>query len=101
MRLHVARVHEHEEPFAAFGREIPSMPARAASGESYGELGVIDAVSDNHIGDIRTSAHPGASLHDSHSRTKRSRNALPMTETELKLMAAAAMTGLSRRPKAG
>ena len=36
-----------------------------------------------------------------HSRTKRSRNALPMTDTELKLMAAAAMIGLSRTPKAG
>lgn len=32
------------------------------AGKSYGELGIIDAVSDEHIGDIRTSAHPGAIL---------------------------------------
>jgi hypothetical protein len=36
-----------------------------------------------------------------HSRVKRSRSALPMTETELKLIAAAATIGLSSRPKAG
>jgi DNA-binding beta-propeller fold protein YncE len=32
------------------------------AGKSYGEVGIIDAVSDKHIGDIRTSAHPGAIL---------------------------------------
>lgn len=32
------------------------------AGKSYGEVGIIDAVSDKHIGDIRTSAHPGAVL---------------------------------------
>lgn len=32
------------------------------AGKSYGEVGIIDAVSDRHIGDIRTSAHPGAIL---------------------------------------
>jgi DNA-binding beta-propeller fold protein YncE len=32
------------------------------AGKSYGELGIIDAVSDKHIGDIRTPAHPGAIL---------------------------------------
>jgi DNA-binding beta-propeller fold protein YncE len=32
------------------------------AGKSYGEVGIIDAVSDEHIGDIRTSAHPGAIL---------------------------------------
>ena len=32
------------------------------AGKSYGEVGIIDAVSDRHIGDIRTSAHPGALL---------------------------------------
>lgn len=30
------------------------------AGKPYGEVGVIDAVSNRHIGDIRTSAHPGA-----------------------------------------
>lgn len=34
-------------------------------------------------------------------RTRRSCSALPMTETELRLIAAAAMTGLSNTPKAG
>ncbi len=32
------------------------------AGKSYGEVGIIDAVSDTHVGDIRTSAHPGAVL---------------------------------------
>lgn len=32
------------------------------AGKSYGEVGIIDAVSDRHIGDIRTPAHPGAVL---------------------------------------
>ena len=32
------------------------------AGKSYGEVGIINAVSDNHIGDIRTPAHPGAIL---------------------------------------
>jgi hypothetical protein len=35
------------------------------------------------------------------SRTRRSRSALPMTETELNAMASAAMIGLSKRPNAG
>lgn len=35
------------------------------------------------------------------SRANRSRRALPITDTELKLMAAAAMTGLNSSPKAG
>ena len=36
-----------------------------------------------------------------HSTTRRSRKALPTTDTELKLMAAAAMIGLRRIPNAG
>ena len=32
------------------------------AGKSYGEVGIIDVVADRHIGDIRTSAHPGAIL---------------------------------------
>lgn len=32
------------------------------AGKSYGEVGIIDAVSNRHVGDIRTSAHPGAVL---------------------------------------
>jgi hypothetical protein len=32
------------------------------AGKSFGEVGVIDAVSDRHLGDIRTSAHPGTIL---------------------------------------
>jgi len=36
-----------------------------------------------------------------HNRTPRSRNAFPTTETELKLIAAAAIMGLSRSPKNG
>lgn len=32
------------------------------AGKAYGELGIINAVSNKHIGDIRTSAHPGAIL---------------------------------------
>lgn len=32
------------------------------AGKSYGEVGIIDAVSNRHVGDIRTSAHPGAIL---------------------------------------
>lgn len=39
-------------------------------------------------------------VHERHSRTNRSRRALPITETELRLMAAAAMIGLSSTPKA-
>jgi len=35
------------------------------------------------------------------TRARRSRKALPITDTELKLMAAAAMIGLSSKPKAG
>jgi hypothetical protein len=36
-----------------------------------------------------------------HSLAFRSRRALPMTETELKLIAAPAMIGLSSKPKKG
>jgi hypothetical protein len=36
-----------------------------------------------------------------HSRAKRRRSALPITDTELRLMAAAAITGLSNSPKLG
>ena len=36
-----------------------------------------------------------------YSRAKRKRNELAMTDTELKLIAAAAMIGLSSNPKAG
>jgi len=36
-----------------------------------------------------------------HSATRRSRSALPMTDTELRLIAALAMMGLSRRPNTG
>jgi len=32
------------------------------AGKAYGEVGVIDAASDKHLGDIRTDAHPGAIL---------------------------------------
>lgn len=32
------------------------------AGKPYGEVGIINVVSDKHIGDIRTSAHPGAVL---------------------------------------
>jgi hypothetical protein len=39
--------------------------------------------------------------HLNHSLTFRSRNALPMTETELRLIAAPAMIGLSSKPKNG
>ncbi len=40
-------------------------------------------------------------LGNRHSFVARSRNALSITETELKLIAAAAKIGLSRRPKTG
>src|SRR6516162_6545535 len=43
---------------------------------------------------------PGGPQSD-YSRANRSSSALPMTETELKLIAAAATIGLSNRPKAG
>ena len=42
---------------------------------------------------------PTVSLY--HSVTRRRRSALPMTETELKLIAAAAIIGLSKRPRKG
>ena len=32
------------------------------AGKSYGEVGIIDTVSDKHVGDIRTDAHPGTVL---------------------------------------
>lgn len=32
------------------------------AGKNYGEVGIIDAATDKHIGDIRTDAHPGAIL---------------------------------------
>ena len=37
----------------------------------------------------------------SHNRVSRKRSALPITDTELKLIAAAATIGLSNTPKAG
>ena len=43
---------------------------------------------------IPSGAHP-------YIRVIRNRSALPITETELRLMAAAAMMGLKRMPKAG
>lgn len=44
---------------------------------------------------------PGHHFYRDHSFTFRSRKALLMTETELRLMAAPAMIGLSSRPKNG
>jgi len=41
------------------------------------------------------------SVNQLYSRTLRNRSAFPMTETELKLMAAAAIMGLKSRPKDG
>lgn len=32
------------------------------AGKNYGEIGIINAVTDTHMGDIRTSAHPGTIL---------------------------------------
>ncbi|MGH8293889.1 MAG: YncE family protein [Steroidobacteraceae bacterium] len=32
------------------------------AGKNYGEIGIIDAVTDRHVGDIRMSAHPGTLL---------------------------------------
>ena len=40
-----------------------------AAGLNYGELGIIDAVTDKHVGDIRTSAHPGTILVGQPGRT--------------------------------
>jgi DNA-binding beta-propeller fold protein YncE len=40
-----------------------------AAGKHYGEVGVINAVTDRHVGDIRTSAHPGAILVGQPGRT--------------------------------
>ena len=40
-------------------------------------------------------------LRSDHSLTFRNRRALPITETELKLIAAPAMMGLSSKPKKG
>jgi len=42
-----------------------------------------------------------ASGQRAHNRARRKRNELPITDTELKLMAAAAITGLSSSPKTG
>ncbi|MDE3137223.1 MAG: YncE family protein [Acidobacteriota bacterium] len=39
------------------------------AGKSYGEVAVIDAATDKHIGDIRTDAHPGAILVADSGRT--------------------------------
>ena len=46
-------------------------------------------------------AHDRRPRRDIHSSTCRRRSALPTTDSELKLIAAAAMMGLSSRPKAG
>jgi hypothetical protein len=54
--------------------------------------------------DPRYLFHPSILRHDpfhDHSLTFRSRKALPMTETELRLIAAPAMIGLSSKPKNG
>lgn len=34
----------------------------AVAGENYGKVGIINAVTNTHVGDIRTSAHPGTIL---------------------------------------
>ena len=43
----------------------------------------------------------GLAARSSESSVRRRRSALPMTDTELKLIAAAAIIGLSRSPKTG
>ncbi len=53
------------------------------------------------IEDIAIAAASKSGRSRGYSRTKRKRSELVITDTELKLMAAAAMTGLSSRPKAG
>ena len=50
--------------------------------------------SSRQAGGVSRGAHP-------HIRANRRRSAFPITETELKLIAAAAMMGLRRMPKAG
>src|SRR5207302_4063411 len=49
----------------------------------------------------RTPPGPADPSHPAQRCTRRSRSALPTTETELKLIAAAAIIGLSSRPKKG
>ena len=39
------------------------------AGKTHGEVGIINAVTDRHVGDIRTSAHPGAILIGEPGRT--------------------------------
>ena len=39
------------------------------AGKAYGELGIIDAVTDKHIGDVRTDAHPSAIILTKSGRT--------------------------------
>lgn len=49
----------------------------------------------------RTSHHVGTSIQGAYSPIRRSLKALPMTDTELKVMAALAIIGLSSRPNHG
>ena len=53
--------------------------------------------------EARRVALPGQALAkpDAHNLTRRSRRAFPMTDSELKVMAAAAIIGLRRTPKKG
>jgi hypothetical protein len=55
----------------------------------------------HHISSSTGTARPNASAAQSQILATRRRSALPITDTELKLMAAAAIMGLNRIPKVG
>ncbi len=66
---------------------------RALRGDPYGCCGLVSGISSDSI-KLR-------SIQEFHSFALRSRSAFPITETELKLMAAAAIIGLNSSPKNG
>ena len=70
-----------------------------AAGQGEEEKGEESRVHDGEwsSGAERTAHRPGANQ----SESVRKRRALPITETELSVMAAAASIGSSRKPKAG
>ena len=81
------RGHAERQLQEQHGTESPSSRARS-HGESLHRC-------------FRTGKYRAHTLHAGHRRTSLSLSALPMTDTELKLIAAAAMIGLRSNPNTG
>ena len=73
----------------------------SCSVDSLVRVTLFDPSDGNRVAGPRDRAHPGRGSQPQRKSIPRRRSALPMTDTELKLIAAAASMGLKRMPRNG